>query len=169
MLQLITDRPLKYTILFLLIGVFGCKNEKQMNKLTEFRYSICEPLNPKIIEKGTIGKNEIISAFSSFPWKKYLEQMDKARESEIHYSPSIEIENKENKNGLAISAVGSPDNYEFYIFFKRPKMKKRFFGLSEKMDNQYVSDLRDQTKQDVLDCLNALINNDLNFLEQKFK
>jgi len=68
-----------------------------------------------------------------------------------------------------ISAVGLPDDYEFYIFFKRPKLKKQFFGLSEKIDNDYLSDLTEQTEEDVLNCLNALINNDLDFLERKFK
>ena len=137
--------------------------------MTEFRHSICEPLKPEIIEKGLIKKSDIITTFKTFPWDKYLEQMEKAKENEIYYSPSLEIENKGNKNGLAISAVGKPKNYEFYIFFKRPKMKKRFFGLKEKMDNDYLSDRTEQTEKDVLDCLNALVENDLVFLENKFK
>ena len=153
----------------MLIGLISCKNEQQTDQMIEFRHSICEPLNPKIIEKGSIDKNEIIPTFSSFPWNKYLEQMENAKQREIHYSPSLEIENKGNKNGLAISAVGQPNKYEFYIFFKRPKLRKRFFGLSEKMDNDYVSDLTGQTEKDVLDCLNALIENNLEFLERKFK
>lgn len=162
-------KMIKLTIISLLIGLINCKNGQQTDKMIEFRHSICEPLNPKIIEKGSINKNEIISSFLSFPWNKYLEQMENAKEREIYYSPSLEIENKRNKNGLAISAVGQPNKYEFYIFFKRPKLRKQFLGLYKKMDNSYVSDLTRQTKKDVLDCLNALIENNLEFLERKFK
>jgi len=137
--------------------------------MIEFRHSICEPLNPKINEKGRIQKDEIITVFLNFSWNKYLEQVQKSKENEVFYSPSLEIENKGNNNGLTISAVGEPNDYEFYIFFKRPKKRKRFFGFSEKIDNNYVTDLTEQTEKDVLNCLNALIENDLTFLESKFK
>ena len=137
--------------------------------MKDFRHSICEPLNPENIEKGFIDKDQIISTFSTFPWNKYLEQLNNAEESEIYHSPTLEIENKKNQNGLTISAVGVPDDYEFYIFFKRPKMRKQFFGLIKKMDNDYLSDLTGQTEEDVLNCLNALINNELEYLESKFK
>lgn len=48
-------------------------------------------------------------------------------------------------------------------------MVKKFFGLSEKMDNNYLTDVTGQTIDDVRTCLEALIKNDLNFLEQKIK
>lgn len=48
-------------------------------------------------------------------------------------------------------------------------MVKRFFGLIEKQDNSYLTEVTAQTIDDVRACLEALINNDLNFLEQKIK
>ena len=81
--------------------------------------------------------------------------------------PSFEVENKESKNGLAISAVGDPNNYEFYIFYKRPKNIKPYFGLKEKINENYSTDIQGQTKNDVLDCLKALIRNDTVYLENK--
>ena len=104
--------------------------------------------------------------FESIPWNEYLEKMKTAKDSDLYYSPSLEIENKENKNGLSVSAV---DGKEWYIFFKRPKMVKKFFGLSEKMDNNYLTDITGQTIDDVRKCLKALINNDLKYLEEKIK
>lgn len=131
-----------------------------------FRASFCDPFKPDIIELGDIEKEKIIETFEKIPWNKLLDEMKLKKESEIYYSPSLEIENKENKNGLSVSAV---DGKEWYIFYKRPKMVKKFFGLTEKMDKNYLTDVKGQTEDDVKECLIALINNDLEFLEKKIR
>ena len=127
-----------------------------------FRASFCDPFKSNIIELGEIEKDQIMENFEKIPWDDLLKKMETANESEIHYSPSLEIENKSNKNGLSVSAV---DGSEWYIFFKRPKLVKKWFGLVEKMDNDYLTDVTGQSIEDVRNCLNALINNDLEFLE----
>jgi hypothetical protein len=131
-----------------------------------FRASFCDPFKKDIIELGVIEKDKIMESFEKIPWTKLLEEMKLKNENEIYYSPSLEIENKDNKNGLSVSAV---DGKEWYIFFKRPKLVKKFFGLTEKMNNDYLTDITGQTESDVRDCLTALINNDLEFLERKIK
>lgn len=131
-----------------------------------FRASFCDPFKSDIIEIGEIEKDKIMQHFESIPWSELLEKMKSANEKEIHYSPSLEIENKTNRNGLSVSAV---DGTEWYIFFKRPKLVKKFFGLSEKMDNNYLSDITGQNIDDVRKCLTALIDNDLKYLEEKIK
>ena len=133
---------------------------------TNFRYSICEPLNPNIIEKGNISKEEVIKIFEAFPWNKYL--LDLLNGNEIYHSPSLEFENTENRNGITISAVGEPENFEFYIFYKRPKEIKYFFGLMSSTNENYTSDLTDQNEKDVIECLVPLVNEDSIFLENKF-
>jgi hypothetical protein len=135
--------------------------------MSEFRYSICEPTNPKIIEKGKIDSSEIMQIVEDFPWKLHLEEAENSKNT--YYSPSLEFENLSNKNGLAISAVGNPAKYEFYVFFKRPKMQKTWFGLSEKLNNNYTSELLDQNKEKTIEILKALIDNNLSFLERKFQ
>lgn len=132
-----------------------------------FRASFCDPFNPNIIELGNIQKDSIIEKFESINWVDYLQKMAMVKENDIYYSPSLEIENKDTKHGLSISAVGYPDNYEFYIFYKRPKKVKIFFGLKEKINDNYLSDKTGQTKQDVLECLNALLRNDTDYLANK--
>ncbi len=132
----------------------------------DFRASFCDPFKPDIIEIGKIEQDKILETFHKIPWSEYLGKMETAKQKEIYYSPSLEIENKENRNGLSVSAI---NGNEWYIFYKRPKLVKKFFGLIEKMDNDYLTDIQGQTEKDVLDCLNALINNDLNFLENKIK
>jgi hypothetical protein len=145
-------------------------NERIKSSLTittmEFRASFCNPFQKEIIEFGKIEKDKVIEKFNSIDWKKYLEQMNSAEDREVYYSPSLEIENIINKNGLSVSAI---DGKEWYIFYKRPKRVKRFFGLSEKLDEDYQTDLTGQNEDDVLDCLNALLRNDLEFLENKIK
>lgn len=135
--------------------------------MSEFRYSICEPTNPEIIEKGKIDSSEIMQIFENFPWKSHLKQMENRKTN--YYSPSLEFENLRTKNGLAISAVGNPDKYDFYVFFKRPKMQKTWFGLSEKWNENYLSELLDQSEEITIDMLKALIDNNVSYLERKFK
>ena len=132
-----------------------------------FRTSFCDPFQKDIIELGNISKDSILDKFEKTPWADILRQMSYAKEDDIYFSPSLEIENKDNRHGLSISAVGDPDNFEFYIFYKRPKNKKSFFGLKEKINENYTTDKTGQNKQDVLDCLNALLRDDTEFLVNK--
>ena len=131
-----------------------------------FRASFCDPFKSEIVELGAIQKDKVMEHFDNIPWSAYLESMKRAAEKDIHYSPSFEVENQDNKNGISVSAV---DGTEWYIFFKRPKLVKTFFGLSEKMDDNYLTDVSGQSIGDVRQCLRALINNDLAFLEEKIK
>jgi hypothetical protein len=157
------------TISIIFIGCSQTKTNDKSKELTmNFRASFCDPLNPKIIELGKVQKDNILEKFENTNWTEYLEKMNSAKdENEIYYSPSLEIENSDIKHGLAISAVGNPDNYEFYISYKRPKKLKTFFGLKEKIDDNYVTDIQGQTKQDVIECLKALIRNDTDYLTNK--
>lgn len=131
-----------------------------------FRATFCDPFNPDIIELGEIEKNNIPDTFEKIPWANYLKRMESANPKDIHYSPSLEVENKINKNGIVVSAI---DENEWYIFYKRPKHVKKLFGLYETMDNNYTTEIHGQSEKDVRECLIALMNNDLRFLEEKIK
>lgn len=131
-----------------------------------FRASFCDPFKSDIIEYGVVDTNKIMEAFDKIPFSQLLEKMKGAKDSEIHYSPSFEVENTTNNHGLSLSAV---DGSEWYIFYKRPKKVKLLFGLIEKMNKNYLTEVHGQTEKDVRECLNALINNDLEFLDKKVK
>jgi len=131
-----------------------------------FRASFCDPFKSDIIEIGDIEKDKIMQHFESIPWSELLEKMKTTDDKNIYYSPSLEIENKANNNGLCVTAI---DATEWYIFFKRPKLQKKFFGLAEKMDDNYLTEITGQNIDDVRKCLTALINNELDFLEEKIK
>ena len=133
-----------------------------------FRYSICDPLKKEPIDLGDIEKDKILDVVDKLPWTDLLAKMKEVKESEIHFSPSIEFENKNNRHGLCISIVENDNGYEFYIFYKRPKMVNRFFGLSQSMNDNYVSERLGQTNADVKDAVEALINDDLMTLEKRW-
>jgi hypothetical protein len=133
----------------------------------KFRASFCDPLKPDIIELTDCSKDTIIGYFEKINWFDFLQKMTTAKQDDIYYSPSFEVENIESKSGLVITAVGTPNNYEFSIFYKRPKIVKQFFGLIEKVIENYSTDIRSQTKNDALDCINALLRNDMGFLSSK--
>lgn len=128
-----------------------------------FRASFCDPFKKDIIEIGDVEENKIMKLFEEIPWQDYLTRMKSAKESEIYYSPSLEIENKENRNGLSVSII---EGNEWYIFYKRPKLVKSFFGLVKRMDDNYMTDIL-ATENQVKISLKALLRNDLDFLESK--
>lgn len=131
-----------------------------------FRASFCDPFKPDIIELGEIEKDKILVTFDKIPWADYLKKMKSANDKDIHYSPSLEIENKTNKNGIVVSAL---DGGEWYIFYKRPKLVKRFFGLYETMNNDYTTEIHGQSEKDARECLIALTDNNLKLLEEKIR
>lgn len=135
----------------------------------KFKATQCDPLNPNIIELGDISPENIVTAFHKINWPDLLKKMTAVEPEEIYFSPSFEVENTETKHGLAISAVGDPEDFEFYIFYKRPKLIKikKLFSTKEEMNPNYTTDLTGQDENDVVDCLNALIHNDTAFLDQK--
>ena len=130
-----------------------------------FRYSICDPLKKEPIEMGEIERGKILDIVERFPWTDLLNKMDGANENDIHFSPSLEIENTTTRHGLAISIV---DTSEFYIFYKRPKKVTRLLGLIKSVDNNFLSDRTGQTIQDVKDAVSALISDDMTTLERRW-
>lgn len=137
--------------------------------IMQFKISFCDPFKKDIVELGRMPETKALEIFKNAKWDEYLSKMKTTKEEDIFFSPSFEIENAENINALSISAVGEPNNFEFYIFYKRPKMIKLFFGIIKRMKEDYITDITGQTEKDALDCLNALMKNDLEFLENKIK
>lgn len=117
---------------------------------------------------GEIDKSKILDVLERFPWNDLIDKMNNAVDQEIHFSPSLEFENTTNRHGLSISIIDEDNANEFYIFYKRPKLIKKLFGLIRNMDDNYLSDRPGQTISDVRDAVNALIANDLPTLEKRW-
>ncbi len=133
-----------------------------------FRASFCDPFKPDIIELGDIDKEKIMETFENIPWDDYLKRMEIAKDEDLYYSPSFEVENKDNKNGLSVSII---DDEEWYIFYNRPKVMKKlgWFRTTEYLNNDYGTHATEQSIDNVRECLKALIDNDLEFLEKEIR
>lgn len=132
----------------------------------EFRTFFCDPLQANIIELGDIAQDTIIDHFEKIDWNDYLQKSRNAKLDNIYYDPTFGVENNENKNGLSISAVGDPDNYDFRITYKQPQEVKSIWGLNDKITENYSS-IKGQTKEEAINCLKALLRNDTLYLANK--
>jgi hypothetical protein len=137
--------------------------------MSNYQWTICDPASPAVIEKGAIQKEDILETFRRFPWIDELRKMASMKEEDIHFSPSLEFENKDTKQGVSFSIVGDETTHEFYIFYKRPKTLKSFFGLSKKEMEDYISDITGQSMDDAINFLNAFLNNETDKLESLVK
>lgn len=135
----------------------------------KFSTSFCDPLEPEIIALGDTPQDAIIDQFEKIDWNDYLQKVRNAKQDDIYYHPSFEVENKESKTNLIISVVGEPSNYEFYMVLKRPKKAKTFFGLIEQVAENYSTKIEGQTRKDALDCLKALLRSDTEYLSAIFR
>ena len=134
-----------------------------------YKWTICEPLLPDIVEKGVIEKEKLVSTFESFPWNEMLLKMDNAQQSEIQYSPSLEVISEPDKKSITFSSVRTDDGYCFYVFFKRSKKVKKWFGFVEKTDPEYFSDVLDYTKESAIELLRQFVAGDFHKLEKTFE
>lgn len=116
---------------------------------------------------GEIRKDKVWNLFINFPWKEYYDKMMASTYQNIHYSPSLEIENKENGTAITLSLVNMEHGLEFYIFYLRPKKVSRFFGLI-KYTRTCLTDKIDQTEKDAQDAIQALLKEDLKTLEERW-
>lgn len=137
--------------------------------MNNYYYTICEPLNPEIVDKGDVAKENIIQTFEQFPWIHYLKQMEGKKDSEVYYSPSLEIMNKVTRHGLSISIVGDELKNEFFVFYKRPALVKSLFGLIKRNVDDHLTDITGQTKDDVLKILREYINENYAWLNEKIR
>ncbi|RDC65810.1 hypothetical protein [Adhaeribacter pallidiroseus] len=138
--------------------------------MSSFRYIICKPCEPEAMELTPIERKDYFYIFNEVPWLKLLNEVNVAetKGDKIYFSPSLEIENIYNKHGVSISIVGDIDDYEFYIFYKRPEIKKYFFGLFQKLNEKYFTGRTNQTKHDALLAIKALLDNNLELLRTKW-
>jgi len=135
-----------------------------------FRYTICEPLNPTIMDKGNVTKVEFQNVLQNFPWIDMLRELENAEESKVFYSPSLELIDSKSNHSLAISIIGLESEFEYYIFYKRPKTisKRKWFKTVEVFEPEYLTDRIGQSKADMEEAFNALLNGNFELLESRW-
>ena len=132
--------------------------------MSNYRWSICDPAHPQVIEKGIVQKEEVLQIFEQYPWIEELQKMGDMQEKDIHFSSSVNFENLITKEGIDISIVGDITSYEFYVFYKRVITVKPFLGLGKAVQKEKITDLTGQSKEDVKKILQAFIDEDVAYL-----
>lgn len=133
------------------------------------KYYLFHPLKLEPIEQGLISKNKFKLILDNFPWVELLKEQLKASNEEINNSPSIILEN-EKGIGLNVSIVGELDDYEFYICYKRPTLRKKrkWFKTIEYLDENWYSIIPQQGLSDVIEAFNHLFDENYDILEKKW-
>jgi hypothetical protein len=98
---------------------------------TMFRWTICEPFNPDVIEKGVIEQNQIFEKFQNYPWQTELAKV-REKPDQIDYSPSVEFIDDSNESSIIFSIVEKGNESEFMIFYIVSKTVKGFLGIGTK-------------------------------------
>lgn len=140
-----------------------------VSKKLKMKYYLNHPLKTEPIEFGEINKEDFKEIFDKYPWIEFLKKQLAANEKEIKCSPSITIENEEGI-GVDFSIVGEVDNYEFYICYKRPTLrkKKKWFKTIEYIDKEWHSIIPEQNLNDGIEAFNLLFDRDFETLEKKW-
>lgn len=131
-----------------------------------FTVSYCDPLKPDEITLGIKTGDQVLKTFQDMPWTALLRQKETAKAEDIYFYPGIQVKNTLTKHSLVISAVGEADNFSFNIFYSRPKLikTKTWFGYQKQTEENYQTNLNDQSENIVMDCLSALLRDDLLYL-----
>ncbi len=133
-----------------------------------FNVTFYDPLKEDGVDLGSLSDKQVVEAFKKTDWLKHLKIYNATPESEVFYTASLDIENPDTKRSLDISVIGEPEEYEFYITYRRPKNRK-ILGLFNKTDKKYSTDLESQSITDAERLLMAFLKNDLDLLEQEIK
>ena len=129
--------------------------------MSNWRYSICDPLKPEILDKGEVSAEAFIRVMEQFPWEEELKKLNEAEKNgkKIYFSPSLELENTVKNHGVTASAVGTPDDYSFMVFYKRPKANSAQ-GLYNVSDRDGIS------LEEVHMIFEGLLEEDYSWLEE---
>ena len=121
-----------------------------------FKWTVCDPLVEKVIEKGVISREAILPAFRDFPWTSMLAKMGAAKERDIHFSPSVGFTNVEDGHALEISIVDDGKETVFYLFYK------------ESATDTAASDLLDQSAEATIEILGEFSAGHYDLIREQF-
>lgn len=131
------------------------------------KYFKLDSLMEEPFESGEITREKFKALYSDFPWIEMLKKQNEADVEDVKCSPGIIIRNEEGKE-VYVSIVGDIENYEFYISYKRPTLRKKrkWFKTLEYIDENYFSLIPQQTLEDGLKASLCLFDEDFQTLEE---
>lgn len=133
------------------------------------KYLKFDALKEDPIEVSEITREKFKSLYLNFPWIEMLKKQNEANQEDVKCSPGIVIRNKELKE-VYVSIVGDTQEYEFYICYKRPMLRKKrkWFKIVEYLDKDYYSIIPQQTLENGLEASLYLFDKDYETLEKKY-
>ncbi len=101
-----------------------------------FKYSICHVDKPNIeYPKEILTTAEVREIALRYPWKEELKKLNSMNLDQGYFSPSLDFTNLKNDYSFCLSAGGEdPENFSFYVWYKRKIKKKILFGLLGEKD-----------------------------------
>ena len=135
----------------------------------KFRHNVYDPTYHEMIEYGIIGKEKVLDVFDGFQWNKLVEKYILAMKNneEVFFLPALEFMNETNEYGICIE-THPETSHEFEIYFCRPKVVSKFFGVVKHIDKLFTSIRTGQTLGDAREATVALINNNMDALEKRW-
>ncbi|OIQ17261.1 MAG: hypothetical protein BM557_08590 [Flavobacterium sp. MedPE-SWcel] len=126
--------------------------------------------DPNIFTQKTVNSTELEQEFNNYDWNGFLVKANEAIKKDIGYEPPVEFENKSDKNSISFFPAGEPDDYNFLVFYTRPKNIKKWFGLSSKFEEQYTTQVTTFMEiEEALECLKAFETKNYKFLDKRIK
>ncbi len=121
-----------------------------------FKWTVCDPHLPAVVEKGVIARDAVLTTFRDFPWGSMLAKMRTAKDEDIYFSPSIGFVNVADGHALEISIVEDKKETVFYLFYK------------ESNDDMSTFDLLDQSPSTTVDILDEFSLGNYEILRNRF-
>ncbi|GAA4302701.1 hypothetical protein [Nibribacter koreensis] len=134
-----------------------------------FHHAFSDPFQPEEVDLGYIEGYKLKQTFLEWPWEKWLHKMEVAATDDFHSSPTLNISQRDQKREMLLSALIDKGQTIFYVFYRRPKIVKSLFGLVKKHDEKYTTELLDQTKEQAAQLLEAFVNGDDAYLDERIK
>lgn len=137
----------------------------------KLKYSESHPLKANLQNEQFLSQQEFILKFEQFPWIELLEKLLNSHSKNVQCSPSLNLEDS-NQKVISVSIVGELNDYEFYVCYKRPILRKRrkwyWFSEQEYLDKDFCSIIPQQSKQDAYDAFMLFYERNFEELEKRW-
>jgi hypothetical protein len=135
----------------------------------KYKYSICHPEKEEIEYPDQILSAEQVKQIAlTYPWTAELKKLGKLTYKEVHYYPSLDFTDQEDKYSFCLTAEGEPEQFSFSVWYNRPVMKKVLFGIFGKKEKLEVID-KHLSKDVAFDLLDKFLSRDYQSIESAMK
>ncbi|MGB6082892.1 hypothetical protein [Moheibacter sp.] len=135
-----------------------------------FKYSICFPDQKEIqYFNEPITRKEVLEIAKNYPWLEQIHQADAMDQNKVHYSPSIDFTNLQDKRSFCLTAdLDDNKNLSFSLWYNRPKKVKVLFGLFGEKETMIVDDVWNYNFNQAIQFLEHFVNQNYQIIEELY-